>query len=183
MKRRPWIDLGCGRRPTPGTFGLDTVTLPGVDVVARLDARYLPFATGTVEGAYALNVLEHLDDLPAVMTEIHRVLAHGALLWVEVPYFSSPRAWADPTHRRAFTYTTFEHFRRSGGSGWRQEQHTWLAGAAFDIVHRRLIFGRAHRLVGVAWLANRFPLLYENFLAYVLPARALRVWLRPSAAV
>ena len=37
---------------------------------------------------------------------------------------------------------------------------------------------RAHRLLGIAALANRFPAVYENLLAHVFPARSLEVELR-----
>ncbi|HXI18997.1 MAG TPA: methyltransferase domain-containing protein [Chloroflexota bacterium] len=176
------LDLGCGRRAKPGAIGVDGVALPGVHVVARLGEGHLPFRSGAAHTIYALNVLEHLDDLPAVMAEIWRALASGGRLVVEVPYFSSVSAFADPTHRRWFTYTTFEHFAPPLQQGWAANRHNWFGDVRFQIVRRRLRFGKAHRLFGAAWLANRWPALYENFLAYWFPARALEVELRRSAA-
>ena len=61
--RERWVDLGCGRRSVSGAYGLDAVTLPGVSIVARMDAPHLPFGDGRVARLFALNVLEHLDDL------------------------------------------------------------------------------------------------------------------------
>jgi SAM-dependent methyltransferase len=174
------VDLGCGRRPVPGAFGVDATLLPGVAAVARLDAPHLPFQSETVDHAYALNVLEHLDDLAGAMAEVHRVLAPGGRLTVEVPYFTSPSAFADPTHRRWFTYTTFEHFAVPPTQGWQANRHTWFGAARFRVTHRHLHFGKLHRALGAGWLANRFPSLYENFLAHVIPARALTVELEPA---
>ena len=171
------VDLGCGRRPTPGAIGVDVVALPGVDVLARLEAPHLPFADGSVERAFALNVLEHLADLPAVMAEIHRILRPGGTCVVEVPYFASVSAYSDPTHRRWFTYTTFEHFARTQPRGWQANRHTWFGSARFWLVRRRLVFGRAHRLLGLGWAANKYPALYENLFVYWFPARALHVTL------
>ncbi len=151
-------------------------------MAARLDGHHLPFHGDTAHTVYALNVLEHLDDLPALMAEIWRVLSPGGRLVVEVPYFSSVSAFADPTHRRWFTFTTFEHFAAPPHQGWAANRHTWFGDARFQIVRRRLRFGTAHGLLGIAWLANRWPTVYENFLAYWFPARALEVELKRSAA-
>lgn len=175
------LDLGCGRSPRPGAIGVDAVALPGVRVVTRLGHGYLPFRDGSANEVYALNVLEHLDDLAAAMAEIGRVLAGGGRCVIEVPYFTSVSAFADPTHRRWFTYTTFEHFTTPPHSGWAANRHTWFGDASFDVVRRRLRFGRAHRLLGIALLANRFPTVYENLFAYWFPARALEVELSASA--
>lgn len=175
------VDLGCGRQPVAGTFGVDVVALPGVAVVARLGTRPLPFRDRSIDQVYALNVLEHLEDLPAAMAEIYRVLRPGGRLNVEVPYFSSVNAFADPTHRRWFTYTTFEHFAVPTQPGWQANRYTWFARQQFQLISRRLDFGRLHRTAGLMWLANWRPALYEHFLAYTFPARVLHVVLeRPS---
>jgi SAM-dependent methyltransferase len=169
------VDLGCGRRPAPGAFGLDAVALPGVQIVARLDAPHLPFRGASLDRVYARNVLEHLDDLVGVMGEIARVLRSGGRCTIEVPYFAGVSAHADPTHRRAFTYTTFEHFAAPPERGWQANRHTWFGPARFVVAARRLLFGRAHRVLGIAALANRRPALYENLFVYWFPARALTV--------
>ena len=169
------VDLGCGRHKAAGAFGLDIVALPGVDVVARLDAPHLPFCDGVAHIAFARNVLEHLDDLAAAMEDIGRVLAPQGRLVIEVPYFASPSAHADPTHRRAFTAFTFDHFAAPPESGWEANRHTWFQTPRFHVAARRLRFGRAHRLLGLASLANRWPRAYENLFVYWFPARALEV--------
>jgi hypothetical protein len=161
---------------------VDAVPLPGVQVVARIGTANLPFRDGCAETVYALNLLEHLDDLAATMVEIWRVLASSGRCELEVPYFTSPSAHADPTHRRTFTYTTFEHFGAPVTTGWRSNQHTWFSAARFLVCRRRLRFGRLHRALGVEALANRFPGVYENLFAYWFPARSLEVVLSKQAA-
>src|SRR5687768_15511487 len=118
------LDLGCGRAPQPGAIGVDSVALPNVNVVARLDAPRLPFRDGSACTVYALNVLEHLPDVPAAMGEIWRVLTPDGRCVVEVPYFSSVSAYADPTHVAFFTYTTFEHFCEAPAGGWQANRHS-----------------------------------------------------------
>ena len=151
-------------------------------MLAPLGRAYLPFAAGAAHTVYARNVLEHLDDLQPAMDEIWRVLAPDGRCVIEVPYFSSVSAFSDPTHKRFFTYTTFEHFAAPAESGWQANRHTWFGRTRFEVTYRRLGFGRAHRLLGIAWIANRWPALYENLFAYWFPARTLEVELGKSAA-
>ena len=103
------------------------------------------------------------------------VLRPGGECHVEVPYFAAVSAYADPTHRAWFTYTTFEHFGPPATSGRQAHLHTWFGSARFGIRRRRLVFGEAHRRLGLQALANRFPALYENLLLYLFPARSLEV--------
>lgn len=165
----------------PGTIGLDAAALPEVAIVARLDGPRLPLRDACLGVVHARNVLEHITELNKVMDEIWRVLAPGGRCLVEVPYFASVSAHADPTHVRAFTYTTFEHFG-GPGRGWRANLHTWFGHARFDVAARRLVFGRGHTLLGIAWLANRLPILYENVFVYWFPARALEAALVKRSA-
>ncbi len=163
------LNLGCGRRTIQGTFGVDRVALPGVDVIADLDGAALPFADDSVDTVYAYHVLEHLRNLTGVMEEIHRVCRDKGRVMIEAPYFTCVGAFGDPTHVRFFTYETFRFWEAT------TDQANWFTAARFHIVRRRLVFGKAHRLVGIAWLANRFPNIYENFFAYWFPARLLAV--------
>lgn len=66
--------------------GVD-VGLPGLRLarahgllVARADARRLPFADGAADVVVAGEVLEHVPDLPAVLAELIRVLRPGGTL-------------------------------------------------------------------------------------------------------
>jgi len=35
------------------------------------------------------------------------------------------------------------------------------------------MFGKVHRVIGINFFANRFPLIYETFLAYLFPPREI----------
>lgn len=58
----------------------------------------------------AIDVLEHLQDVVKAMNECWRILKRGGVLRVRVPAWDNVNAWGDPTHRRAFTLETFDHF-------------------------------------------------------------------------
>ncbi len=157
----------------PGAIGLDITPLPGVDVVLDLDNAPLPFPDNTFEAVYAHHVLEHLRNLAAVLGELHRVCRPGAVIDVLVPYYTCVGAFGDPTHVRFFTYRTFEHFADTDD----KERYTWFSYTRFTIARRRIGFGKLHRLLLVEFLANRWPNIYENFFAFLCPARTLSVQL------
>lgn len=163
------LNLGCGKRPIPGTLGVDVVALDAVDVIADFDGVPLPFAPNSIDEIHAYHILEHLRELDRVMEELHRICRHGARIVIEVPYFSCVGAFGDPTHVRFFTYNTFRFWAQ------KTDQANWFASARFEITRRRLVFGKAHRLLGIAWWANRWPNVYENFFAFWFPARMLEV--------
>ncbi len=132
--------VGCGLRPKAGCVNLDSVALPGVDVVFDLDAvgktdssgwcswtgdssnpnyadvqhkwrGLVPFVNGYFDRIEAEDVLEHVADVVAVVQELGRVLRVGGELWVRGPDARHPEtAWADVTHRRAFAPRSFDGF-------------------------------------------------------------------------
>lgn len=167
------LHVGCGMHKVPGALGVDITALPGVDVVLNLDEEPLPFSDNTFDIVYAHHVLEHLRNLPTVMSELHRVCKAGAHIDIVVPYYTCVGAFGDPTHVRFFTYRTFEHFAETED----KERYTWFSSARFTIGQRHIGFGKLFRILPVSWLANHFPNIYENFFAFTFPARTLSVQL------
>lgn len=107
------LNLGCGRSPLPGWVNVDVVKLPGIDVVADLDAcrtTPLPFADNSASSMRMIHVLEHIGDTLALMQELHRIAEPGASLLVHCPYGSSDDAYEDPTHRQRFFMSSFGYF-------------------------------------------------------------------------
>jgi hypothetical protein len=107
------LNLGCGRSPLTGWVNVDLTALPGIDVVADLDAcrtTPLPFADGSASNMRMIHVLEHIGDTLGLMQELHRVAEPGASLLVHCPYGSSDDAYEDPTHRQRFFMNSFGYF-------------------------------------------------------------------------
>ena len=131
------VDLGCGGRKMKGTYGMDIVPVPGVDIVADM-SRGLPFADDSLDGIFAYHVLEHLDDFPAAMGEIWRVLKHGGKAYVKVPHASSPfMTWKDPTHKRGLSIATFAYFDDTYFDGY---VFSYYSPARFRIEKAKLNF-------------------------------------------
>jgi 8-oxo-dGTP pyrophosphatase MutT (NUDIX family)/ubiquinone/menaquinone biosynthesis C-methylase UbiE len=115
------LDLGCG----PGrdmlslaargfwTVGLDRsagmlreAATRGAKLLVHADSRALPFASGALNGVWAFASLLHLPkaELPAALTEAHRVLGHGHI-WLSLRVGEGEK-WEDDGqgHLRFFAY-------------------------------------------------------------------------------
>ena len=123
----PWrpncVNLGSGKDYKPGWLNLDVIDRAEPDLVLDLGrsqtfpwrgtSRFgveLELAAGTVERVYANNVLEHVPDLPALMTNLLELLKEGGEIEIEVPYEKAPTAWQDPTHIRAMNENSWVYY-------------------------------------------------------------------------
>jgi len=104
------LNLGSGPIVKKGYVNIDIVKCEGVDIVHDLNMFPYPFRDNEFDEIYTSHVLEHLDDLPKVMTELKRICKKGARIVIRVPHFSCGVSYRDPTHRRLFSYFTFDYF-------------------------------------------------------------------------
>jgi SAM-dependent methyltransferase len=115
----PSLDVGCGR----GTAATMLAATSGVFVVAVDGYQYpdwklsdrvsfvvclgdqLPFADGTFASASALDVIEHVDDDTATVTEMSRVVSSNGAVVLSVPAFQG--LWSEHDvavgHRRRYS--------------------------------------------------------------------------------
>ncbi|PIP26896.1 MAG: hypothetical protein COX30_04730 [Candidatus Moranbacteria bacterium CG23_combo_of_CG06-09_8_20_14_all_39_10] len=66
------LNLGCGKDIRKGYINLDMYPLEGVDVVADIEKK-LPFENDTFDEIFTAHVLEHMADLNALLSELHRI--------------------------------------------------------------------------------------------------------------
>ena len=105
-----WINVDLLERTQPDVI-LDlsrTITLPITLRSATLGE--LRLAPGCLDVIHANNVLEHVRDLPALMSNALDLLADGGILAVEVPYEQARTAWQDPTHVRAMNENSWIYY-------------------------------------------------------------------------
>lgn len=107
------IDFGCGDRKEAGWFGIDSQNLPGVDLVTNLDNFPLPFEDNSVDEARCVHFIEHVQDIMRFMNEVYRILKVGSTMMVYSPYYSSMRAWQDPTHVNPISEYTFLYYNKN----------------------------------------------------------------------
>lgn len=103
------LDVGCGVGRVVASLRERGVDAAGVDVSeanidrARkqglpcefYDGRRLPFATGDLAAAGALNVLEHVEEPEAFLEELVRVVRPGGRVLISSPNFFRSFGWRD----------------------------------------------------------------------------------------
>ena len=174
------LNLGCGKKILEGYVNIDIVALPGVDIVHNLNSIPYPFKDNEFDEIYADNVLEHLQHIPEIVEELHRILKHHGKLIIHVPHFTSHDAWAHPQHTRAFAYDSFDFFVEGT---WRYKKDGRCFPFFFRKIKTRLVFEKGihplnwHNYI-VEFFANIFPLWYEKTPVRIFPASSIEVVMR-----
>lgn len=167
------LDLGCGihklkpKHPDHKVIGVDKVKVEGVDVVHDLDIFPYPFKDSEFDMVYASHFLEHVKDLELTLKEIQRILKPKGILQGRVPHFSCGVTYRDPTHKRFFSYFSFEYF----------SDKCWYAPIKFNIVNISFNFTRTYKTFLNDWfnpLLNAFPTMYERFFCWILPTSEIK---------
>lgn len=173
MKYENILDLGCGLRKTPGSVGCDMVSLPNVDVVHDLNSFPYPFRDEEFDLIIARHSLQHLDRIIPVLEELHRILRVGGELRVYVPHYASDNFNTDPTHKTHFGFRSMNYFVDNIPF-----HYAFYSPRRFIMIKRKMSFRQCDdhlllknpfRLLGVEWLVNKFPRVYERFFVYLLP--------------
>jgi len=92
------VDLCCGGSKPRGYIGVDTLGVPGVDIVFDLNNAPWPFADNSVGMFRMQDAIEHLKDPIQTMKELWRCLAPYGWAMIEVPSTDGRGAFQDPTH-------------------------------------------------------------------------------------
>ena len=107
------LNIGCGFNNRKfGDVDLDMNIEAKPDVCGNCEK--LPFKDETFDKVKAIHILEHVDNILAVMDECWRVLKRGCRMEIAVPMFPHEHAIADPTHKRFFIPLTFSYFTTKG---------------------------------------------------------------------
>ncbi len=161
------LNLGCGNHQLPNAVGCDIdPNAAAVNVVCDLNRVPYPFRDNQFALVVCQDILEHLDDIPAAMAELHRILQPNGVVRIRVPHYTSMDAYGDPTHRRFLSTRSFD-FCTEGETA----PPGLRSSALFRRVKREIAFYRIYRILGVAALANRFPRRWEGHAAFIFPAQ------------
>lgn len=117
------MNLGSGKDYKPGWLNVDILERAQPDLVLDLGKEtHFPISGRTQGGGllvleenslsaiYANNVLEHVPDLPCLMTNLLTLLRENGEFELEVPYEKSVAAWQDPTHLRAMNLNSWLYY-------------------------------------------------------------------------
>ncbi len=163
------LNIGCGKDIREGYVNLDIVKLKGVDVVCDINKK-LPFKKNHFDEILAMDILEHVDDLPKVMKDLHRILKPKGILKIRVPHFLESSAYNDPTHKNFFAYNTFDFFLN--------KDENFYFDFGFRAIRKKFEFAPyAFWRFFIGPFANKFPNVYENTPLKIFQPLNLRVTL------
>lgn len=121
------INLACGQQKQEGFIGIDKVKTDATDIVYDLEIYPWSFIPDNcVDELTCSHFVEHVKDLPKFMDEIYRIMKSpivnkdgekvNSKVTIICPYYSSMRAWQDPTHVRAICEASFLYYNKQ----WRE---------------------------------------------------------------
>jgi len=173
------LDLGCGSSKKAGFTGVDSLQLPGVDIVHNLTTYPYPFEDNTIDEIWMDNVLEHLVNPLRVVEELYRICKPGAKIYISVPYFRSFYAAIDPTHVNFFSVYWFNYFDPRHKFHHRYQ----YSQAKFEV--ERIEFDREFKTGNMRFFHKRLvkfaekrPETYEARLSHLMPLNSLTFYLK-----
>lgn len=105
------LDLGCGNlKRDKHSIGIDAIDYDAVDVVGDVFEVLERIPESSITSIRSEHFLEHIADVPRLVTEMARVLQPGGKLDITVPHFSNPYYYSDLTHKSVFGLYTLSYF-------------------------------------------------------------------------
>ena len=104
------LDVGCGSNKYDGAIGLDNNPRTAADVIHDLGEIPYPFADDEFDLIVSRHVVEHVPDVMAFITELHRITKNGGRIRLVAPHYTNPDWATDPTHRNHLNSYTFNTF-------------------------------------------------------------------------
>lgn len=103
------LNIRAGQTFIPGFINIDIA--PYADVSLDLNRDRLPYGDNSVDVVFTYHTIEHTDNYLFALSEIHRVMKHGAQLYVGVPYVTlTEYNLVNPYHKQHFNEYSFDFF-------------------------------------------------------------------------
>lgn len=177
------LELGCGnRKRNPQAIGIDMLDYPCVDIVGDVYEALASFPTKSVDAVYSHHFVEHVPDVPKLLSELARIVKPNGYVEFVAPHFSNPYFYSDPTHRCFFGLYTFCYYADS--SLFARHVPTYGYKSAFRISKVDLIFKSARpffirhgikRLIGSIFNScDYLKEFYEENFCYLFPCYEIR---------
>jgi SAM-dependent methyltransferase len=166
------LQMGPGREEA---FGVKVDRLRNVnpDVLMDLNRVPYPFRSDSFDGAYALSVIEHLDEFFGVLGELHRIVKHGGIVVILTPHFSNDGSFIDPSHKLHLAARSFDYFIEGTELF---ASYGFYSNVRFRVKERLLMIEPPwNHLPGLQRAINKLPAFYERHLCYLVRGRGLYV--------
>jgi len=119
------LNLGCGQNLKKGYINVDKFDSFSPEVVCDLEVTPWPFESNSVDEILMHHVLEHLgasvDVFLAIMKELYRICAPGAIIHIAVPHPRSEGFAGDPTHVRPINQHILSLFSKKNNREWQEK--------------------------------------------------------------
>jgi DNA modification methylase len=141
----PRLDLACGNNKRENFKGIDVVKTDVTDYVFDLQSFPWPIESESAEHVHCSHYIEHIphsninsilkqsnsfeefkekmstskDGMVEFWNELYRILKPGGKASLIAPYYTSQRAFGDPTHERFIADSTFWYLNKN----WMTENH------------------------------------------------------------
>ena len=170
------LNLGCGTDKKEGYVNVDISPEVKPDKIHDLN-KELPFKNNSVNEILANHILEMIEDIPKALRDFWRVCLGGAIIHIKVPHFSCSDTWTDLTHKHGVGYFSLDYFSVDENPLKKYYSHEYGNRERF-LIRKKIVFGRFYRVLGLEYLFNKFPQVYESFFTYIFPAREIKFKLK-----
>jgi SAM-dependent methyltransferase len=171
MLEKRKLNLGCGLKHLNDHINVDVVAEVEPDLVFDLNEFPYPLPDNHFQEVRAMDVIEHVKDVPALMREVWRISQHGAIVEFTTPHFSCVNSYTDPTHVRHMSSSSMDYFCKD-------HPFNFYGSDKFEILNKVIHFqpGPINKLV--LRFARKWPHQYESHFAWIFPAWFLWFQLR-----
>ncbi|MBN1270995.1 MAG: class I SAM-dependent methyltransferase [Candidatus Aminicenantes bacterium] len=173
------LDIGCGKQKSKKTkpddivIGLD-ITKKGTeaDITHDLDVFPYPFQNNEFDMIICFHTIEHLEDIPQLMSELWRITKNNGIIKILTPAWNSVFSYTDITHKHHLTPWSFDYWDSTTKFG-KKFNHYTSKNTHFKIRKRRILFENQYKYLFIESLANIFPKIYSIFFGWIFPATEL----------
>jgi len=173
-----YLELGCGNRKRhPSAVCIDLIPGDCVDIVGDIHEVLGLFPDNCVSAVFTYHCLEHIKELPSLMSTLARIMKMDGTLRVVAPHFSNPYFYSDPTHVTPFGLYTFSYLAKE--KLFTRRVPNYARAGQFDLCRVQLIFKSPRpfymrwgfkKLFQAFFNMNRYLMeFYEENLCYLIP--------------
>jgi SAM-dependent methyltransferase len=107
------LDIGCGPlKKNKDWIGIDALDSDAVDIVGDIYEVIKAFPDNSADAIHSFHFFEHIDNVPALLMELRRVLKPAGFIEIVVPHFSNAYFYSDYTHQHFFGLYSFSYMAK-----------------------------------------------------------------------
>lgn len=177
------LDIGCGNNKLSGYIGIDILDYPEVDIVDDYLNVLEVIEDSKISTIHCSHFLEHISNPSQFLTACSKVLKQGGTIQIDVPHFSNPYYYSDPTHVMFYGLYTFSYLAQC--DLFKRKVPKYYNSYDFKVKSLHLVFKSSppfylrhiiKKILGYPFTKYAFlQEIWEEFLSKVLPAYEMKV--------